>query len=121
MGTCIGHYAGVGVTNPFRGKIAKLIQYIELMDTYTLRSRRGRVMEAVLAVIMPPPVRFKAVWRLAREKKQLFAWKPIAPEGFIALGTVYTETGKQLFIYLFCVYYRKFWRLLLSTGFLTYN
>ena len=73
------------------------------MDTYTLRSRRGRVMEAVLAVIMPPPLRFKAVWRLAREKKQLFAWKPIAPEGFIALGTVYTETGKYIYIYVYYI------------------
>lgn len=123
MGTCIGHYAGIGITNPFRGKVAKLIQYIELMDTYTLRSRRGRVMEAILNVIMPPPVRFKAVWRLAREKKQLFAWKPIAPDGFVALGAVYTETGKYLGFYvdiIICVIFDDYYQTVCVLSLLKY-
>ena len=87
----MGHYASDNVSHP-RGQKC---QVIEMADCQTLRMRRGRALEAAMNTIMPHPLRFKHVWHLAREKKVLYAWRPVPPEGYVALGTIFTSSGEH--------------------------
>lgn len=90
---CLGHYVSDTVYNPSRSNFAKMrCQLIELKDSQTLRYSKSKVLESVLSLIMPYPVRFKHVWHLAREKKGLYAWKPVAPDGFVAVGVICTDS-----------------------------
>ena len=110
VSTCIGHYAAIGVSNPLKGSSARQILTIDLVDSQTIRLRRGKVMEAVLDLIMPFPLRFKHVWHLSREKKVMYAWRPIAPDSFVALGTVYTDSGMFFSPFFFSCYFHYFRR-----------
>lgn len=49
-------------------------------------------MNAVISKYFPNPLRYKQMWHLARGVKPLYAWKPIPPDGFIALGVVCTTS-----------------------------
>ena len=90
---CLGHYVSDTVYNPSRNSQRNIVcQLIELRDSQTLRYSKAKVLESVLAVIMPYPTRFKHVWHLAREKKVMYAWKPIPPDGYIALGMICTDS-----------------------------
>jgi hypothetical protein len=93
---CLGHYASSGLKDPLKStaSAAKKFLTIELTDMATLRFRREQALQAVLDRVLPPPARFKLVWHLARGKKSLFAWKPVAPEHFVALGVVCTSTDE---------------------------
>ena len=93
---CLGHYASSGLHDPLKGAAAATKKFltIELTDMATLRFRREKALQAVLDRILPPPVRFKLVWHLARGNKSLYAWKPVAPEQFVALGMVCTTTDE---------------------------
>jgi hypothetical protein len=84
---CLGHYAQRGFVNPLSSgkKLAASYLTLEVTDYATLRLNRSRVMHAVLAKILPHPVRFKQVWHFSRGDKSLYAWKPVAPENFMAL------------------------------------
>jgi hypothetical protein len=77
---------------PAPSKITGTRNYlVELTDDNKSRlSRAGRVSRAVLAVVFPHPLRFKEQWHMARADKYLYAWRPIPPEGYIALGMVCT-------------------------------
>ncbi len=96
---CLGHYASKGFSNPLKSLIgAAKYQVIEITDFATIRMKRGRTLQSVLALIFPYPLRYKQVWHLARQGKSLYAWKPQAPEGSIALGMICTATGLYHYI-----------------------
>lgn len=91
---CLGHYAARGFTNPIKNRGAKdKYQLFEVTDFATLRMKRAKVVETVLAQAFPYPVRFKQSWHLSRGDNSLYAWKAVAPEGFCALGMICTTTG----------------------------
>ena len=95
MPICLGHYASEVLSNPAYSKLYPTTKLAEAVDSQTLRMKRRKAFETVLAVVMPHPLRFKHMWHMTRQKKMLYAWKPIAPEGFIALGTIFTDNGKS--------------------------
>lgn len=95
---CLGYYACRGFANPLKSKVSGLkFQTVEVTDFATIRMKRSRVMNAVLTTIFPYPLRYKQTWHLARAGKVLYAWKPIPPEGFTALGIICTVTGAAQF------------------------
>jgi len=51
-------------------------------------------MNAVIAQMCPFPVKFRQVWHFARGAKSLYAWQPVAPDNFIALGMYVTTTSE---------------------------
>lgn len=91
---CLGHYAQRGFVNPLSSgkKLAASYLTLEVTDYATLRLNRSRVIDTVMSKILPHPLRFKQVWHFSRGDKSLYAWKPVAPEHFVALGMVCTCT-----------------------------
>lgn len=90
---CLGYFAIQGFQSPSKSKNAARYMTIEITDFATMRMKRNRVINSVLSLVFPHPVRFKQTWHLARNGKVLYAWKVVPPEGFVALGYVCTVTG----------------------------
>jgi hypothetical protein len=92
---CIGHYAVVGFSPPAQPRIGNArYLLIEVTDMNQLRLSKSKVTTAVLASVFPHPLRFKQVWQLQRGDKSIYAWKAIAPEGFVAMGMICTCTDE---------------------------
>jgi len=91
---CLGHYAARGLSNPLRSRGKEKYCIIEVTDFATLRMKRAKVVESVVNLAFPHPVRFKLSWHMSRGENSLYAWKPVAPENFCALGMVCTINGK---------------------------
>jgi hypothetical protein len=91
---CLGHYAQKGFVSPLSGKKNSKYLTIEVTDYATLRMNRSRVLLSVLEYILPHPIRFKQVWHFSRGDKSMYSWKPIAPDHFVALGMVCTDTDE---------------------------
>lgn len=89
---CLGLYACKGFMNPLRTSNRNQYQVIEVTDNASIRRKRSKVMLAVINVICPHPIKFRQVWHFARGSKSLYAWKPSAPENFVALGMLCTTT-----------------------------
>lgn len=53
----------------------------------------SQVMAAVITAMCPYPVKYRQVWHFARGAKSLYAWQPIAPDNFIALGMYLTTSA----------------------------
>ena len=87
----MGYYAKEGFSSPssFGGSRYEIIY---VTDDAFFRKRRSEFLNAVVAKVFPTPLRFKQVWHLARGTKPLYAWKPVAPEGYCALGMVCTTS-----------------------------
>lgn len=68
---------------------------IEVTDYATLRMQRSRVLAAVLDYALPHPLRFKQVWHFSRGDKSMFAWRPVPPDNFVALGMVCSVSDKE--------------------------
>lgn len=92
---CLGHYATKGLYSPAKNKRSELYQTIEITDNATIRMKRSRIINAVADAILPYPVRYKQLWHLSRNGKTMYAWKPIAPEGYIALGMLCTMQDNE--------------------------
>lgn len=95
----LGHYACRGFSNPLAGKNVKHYVTLEVTDYATIRRSRAKVMQTVLSHVFPHPVRFKQIWHFVRGERSMWAWKPVAPEHFVALGMVCTSTGKMIYIF----------------------
>jgi Ca2+-binding EF-hand superfamily protein len=91
---CLGHYVTPGFKDPLRSGDAMKIVTIEVTDSATIRYHRQKVVNAVLALLLPHPLRFKQIWHLARGDKSLYAWKPVVPEGFVAMGMICSLTNE---------------------------
>lgn len=94
---CLGHYANKGFGVPSSTSRLGSSRYfmVELTDDSKSRiSGNQRSSRAVLAAVFPHPLRFKQAWHLARGDKFLYAWRPVAPEGFIAMGTICSNTDE---------------------------
>lgn len=89
----LGHYANRGFGNPMAGKHTKHFTTLELTDYATIRMSRSKVITSVLSHVFPFPIRFKQIWHFVRGDRSMWAWKPVPPEHFIALGMVCTSTG----------------------------
>jgi hypothetical protein len=87
---CLGLYACKGFNNPLKSRAAGRYQLVEVTDNASIRMNRGKVLSAVLEKICPFPIKFTQVWHFARGAKSLHAWKPLAPEGYVALGMLTT-------------------------------
>jgi len=90
----LGYYAGKGFSNPINGRNAKRFLTIEVVDQATIRMKRSQTLAAVLNQVFPYPLRYKQVWHLSRGVKPFYAWKPLAPDNFVALGMVCTTTDE---------------------------
>jgi hypothetical protein len=90
---CLGLYACKGFNAPNKQRGATKYQLIEITDNATIRMRRARVMSAVIAAMCPYPIKYRQVWHFARGAKSLYAWQPIAPDNFIALGMYLTTSA----------------------------
>ncbi len=88
----LGYYADKGFNNPLKGSNANKFQTIEITDIATIRIKRAKTITQVLSTVFPHPLRYRQVWHLSRNGKMLYAWKPHAPDGFVALGMVFTAT-----------------------------
>jgi hypothetical protein len=86
----LGQYASKGFSNPLKSKSGGRYQLVEITDNATIRLKRAKVLASIVATACPNPTKFKQVWHFARGNKSLYAWKPIPPEGFIALGMMCT-------------------------------
>jgi hypothetical protein len=94
---CLGYYAIKGFNSPLKSKTSgQGYQTLEVTDFATIRMKRGRVMNSVMMTFFPHPLRYKQLWHLSRAGKVLYAWKPVAPDGFTALGIICTVTGKLM-------------------------
>jgi hypothetical protein len=91
----LGHYANKGFLNPLGSKKAdKIFITLEITDYSTVtRLNSSKVISDVLDYILPHPIRFKRVWHFSRGENSMFAWQPVAPDNFVALGMVCTNTG----------------------------
>lgn len=85
----VGHYASSGFANPLKNA-KRSASTVQLKDSATLRMKRSRVLSTLIRDMCPHPMRFKQIWHMSRGGKQLYAWQPIAPEGYAALGMVCT-------------------------------
>ncbi len=74
-----------------KSRAAGRYQLIELTDNASIRMNRGKVISSVVAMFCPHPLKFRQVWHFARGAKSLYAWKPMAPDGFVALGMLTTS------------------------------
>jgi hypothetical protein len=65
---CLGHYAQRGFVNPLSSgkKLAAKYLTLEVSDYATFRLNRSGVINAVLAKILPHPLRFKQIWHFSR-------------------------------------------------------
>ena len=88
------NHAGKGFSNPINGRNAKRFLTIEVVDQAKIRMKRSQTLAAVLNQVFPYPLRYKQVWHLSRGVKPFYAWKPLAPENFVALGMVCTTTDE---------------------------
>lgn len=86
----MGLYACKGFSSPLKSRAAARYQLIEITDNASIRMKRGKVIAAVVATVCPHPLKYRQVWHFARGAKSLYAWKPMAPDGFIALGMMVT-------------------------------
>jgi hypothetical protein len=94
---CLGHYANKGLGVPSGTSRIGSTRYfmVELTDDSKSRiSGNQKTSRAVLAAVFPYPLRFKQAWHLARGDRFLYAWKAVAPEGFLALGTICSTTDE---------------------------
>ena len=92
----LSHYGAPGFQNPLRLRKEQRDPYmtLELTDNATLRMKRSQTLAAVMKRVFPHPVRYKESWHMKRGANSLFAWKPVAPEGFTALGMLFTNSDK---------------------------
>ena len=91
----MGHYALAGVHPPSSRVSSSRYLLLEATDDGTSRVMKSRAtFPIVVNLTFPFPLRFKQVWHMARGAKSLYAWKALAPEGFVALGMVCTANGK---------------------------
>jgi hypothetical protein len=91
---CLGHYANKGFANPLEAKKSdKIYVTIEIADYATLRLQRSKILLAVLNAALPHPIRFKRIWHFSRGEFSVYAWQPIAPDRYVAMGMVCTKTG----------------------------
>lgn len=84
---CMGQYVVSGFAYPKNNRHTT----VEVTDNNTTRLRTSKVSATVLATTFPFPLRYKAAWTL-KSAKPLYAWRAIAPEGFVALGMLCTTT-----------------------------
>jgi hypothetical protein len=91
---CLGHYGSKGFSNPIKGRNAKRFLSIEIVDYATIRMKRSQTLASVLNNIFPHPTRFKQIWHLARGSVQLYAWRLVPPDGFVAMGIICTTSDE---------------------------
>jgi hypothetical protein len=89
---CLGLYACKGFNPPNKQRQAQRYATIEITDNATLRFSRGKVIAAVVSQMCPHPMKFRQVWHFARGAKSLYAWQPVAPDNFVALGMYITTS-----------------------------
>ena len=65
---------------------------VEITDNATIRMKRARYLNAVMALVCPYPLKYRQVWHFARGDKSFYAWKPLAPDNFVALGIMCTTS-----------------------------
>lgn len=54
-----------------------------------------------MGALCPFPTKFKQVWHLTRGGKSLYAWKPIPPDGFVALGMYYIYILYTIYMHIY--------------------
>jgi hypothetical protein len=69
-------------------------QLLELTDNAAIRLKRAKVIASVVTTLCPHPVKFSQIWHFARGSKSLYAWKPLAPEKYVAMGIMCTTSDE---------------------------
>ena len=94
---CIGHYALPGLAEPSTksgfGLGGNRYLLIEVTDNNKSRVSKSKAIDTLLALCFPAPLRFRLVWHFQRGAKSFWAWRPQPPDGFIALGMIFTTSG----------------------------
>lgn len=84
---CLGLYANKGFGNPSKSRATSArYNLLEITDNAALRKKRSKVVAAVVNLVCPHPTKFRQIWHFARGAKSLYAWKPIPPDNYVALG-----------------------------------
>jgi len=81
----LGHYASPHFSQP---KPAPFVVEVTDVNAYALAG--SNYMPRVLDRLFPHPSRFRQVWGQEWKGTALYAWTPVPPPGFIALGMVLT-------------------------------
>jgi hypothetical protein len=81
----LGHYASPHFSQP---KPAPFVVEVTDVNAYALAG--SNYMPRVLERLFPHPSRFRQVWGQEWKGTALYAWTPVPPPGFIALGMVLT-------------------------------
>ena len=83
----LGHYASPNFSQPKPAPFA-----VEVTDVNAYALTGSTYMPRVLERMLPYPVRFRQVWGQEWKSSALYAWSPVPPPGFVAVGMVLTTT-----------------------------
>jgi len=93
---CLGHYACEGTNNPLKTLgSTDGFETIQICDRTSsmLMGKGGKDVEQVISFVAPHPLRFKEVCRVGSGERAMYAWKAVAPDGYVALGMLCTGSS----------------------------
>ena len=94
---CLGAYGVSGSFQPpnkAKSGQAGECMGAEVTDLNALRISSSDELAVMLDALCPRPVRYRQVYSLKSSKVPLFAWTPVAPAGYVALGMVVCNDGQ---------------------------
>jgi len=90
MYACIGHFVSTDYSKPTKALT------LEIVDTKaSIVGGAAIFTDDILNWLLPHPFKYVQVWQKKSAKGEGFAWKPIPPDGFAALGMVMTMTPEE--------------------------
>jgi hypothetical protein len=89
MRIVLGYYAHTGFKEPSKSVGNSTI---EITDTGGYNFVDTDSLDNAVLQLCPHPLRFHLVWSETQGKRDLYAWRPVPPKGFLALGMVTTQT-----------------------------
>jgi hypothetical protein len=89
---CLGHFVSEGFSHP---KKADKVMCLEITDMNVSRLAHSDIIDNVVDRVLPPPVRYRQIWKQTSGKQQFFAWRPVPPtKDYVAVGIVGTTVDE---------------------------
>jgi len=82
----LGHYASATLSAPKPAPFA-----VDVTDINAFALTGSNFMPRVIERLFPLPLRFRQIWGQEWKASAVYAWAPVAPPGFIAVGMILTS------------------------------